>query len=74
MLIRVGTLFKRYMNQWTLIACLAWAKIVFQSKNGQENQTLGFNTEHIPKNGMFDDLTDIELCIPLEWGSNCATF
>ena len=32
------------------------------------------HAEHIPKNGMFDDLTDIELCIPLEWGSNRATF
>ena len=34
----------------------------------------GNKSEHIPKNGMFDDLTDIELCIPLEWGSNCAPF
>ena len=45
MLIRVGTLFKRYLNQLTLIACLSWVNMVFQSKNGQENQTLGFNIE-----------------------------
>ena len=45
MLIRIGTIFKRYMNQLKLIACLAWVNMVFQSKNGQENQTLGFNIE-----------------------------
>ena len=32
MLIRVGTLCKRYRNKWTLIACFAWVDMLFHPK------------------------------------------
>ena len=41
MLIRVGTLFKGDRNNLTLLACLAWVDMPFQSKNCQINQVFG---------------------------------
>ena len=41
MLMRVGTLFKGDRNKLTLLACLAWVDMPFQSKNGLKKQAFG---------------------------------